>query len=302
MNQLANQDLKGFWGRKKFIAIDLYQELGACGLPNKEKLEEAILRRFALANGTYRRTYDARFEEFDADAVRQAKKFLKPNELLRVHDVAVSDGRTACDFFEKLKRHFSKIHYHATDLYTEVRVINSREKPKNRIVKDEDGNLLQIIFPPFVFNVPEKDNLLLFPINRLLLKLLMNKDRRKKWMKLENAREQRMSIFSHNALRTEKREPGFSLGAYDIFNKMPAEYDIVRAMNVINKSYFNEEEAKVIIKNMEEALKDPGLLLIGSNKDAGSEVNGNIFLKKKGKMHMVSKTGHGAPYHEMLTQ
>lgn len=302
MNQLANQDLKGFWGRKKFIAIDLYQELGACGLPNKERLEEAIMRRFALANGTFRRTHDARFEDFDGDAIRQIKKFFSEDELLRVHDVAVSDGRTACQFFKKLKRNFKKISYHATDRDTYVKIIESKKQPKNKIVRDEEGKLLQIIWPPFVFNIPKKESPFLYPINRLLIKLLEDKRRLNKWLKLDEKKEKRISIFSHEAQKLERDDVSFSLGAYDLFNKMPAKYDIIRVMNVLNRSYFTEEEARKIITNIKSSLKDPGILLVGSNKDAGSPVNGNIFLNKKGAFRIISTFGGGAPYKEIFLE
>ena len=258
LNQLANQKLDGFFGKRKFIAIDLYEEVGLSGLPNKERLKEAIMRRFALANGTFRRTHDARFEDFDGDAIRQIKKFFSKDDLLRIHDVAVSDGRTACEFFNKLKRDFKKMHYHATDRDTYVKIIESKKNPKNKIVRDEEGKLLQIIWPPFVFNIPKKESPLLYPINRLLIKLLENKTRMKKWLKLNNVKEKRISIFSHEAQKLERDDISFSLGAYDLFNKMPAKYDIIRVMNVLNKSYFTEEEARKIIINIKNFFKRTG--------------------------------------------
>lgn len=301
LKQLSNQNLDGFWGKKKYIAVDLFAETSLSGLFNKQLLEEAIMRRFTLANGSYRRTHGYRFEEFDADTLRQIKKFFSPDDLLRIHDVAVSDGRTACDFFQKIKRTFKKISYHATDKDTFVRIIRSRRNPKNRIVKDEEGNILQIIWPPFVFNIPKKENLVLYPINRFVLFLLLkNPQRLVKWLGLENTKEEKINIFSHRAERLQREEPSFSLGAYDLANKMPAKYDIIRAMNVINKSYFTENEAAIIINNLKEGLKDPGILLVGSNKNAGSPVDGNIFLKKKGRINILSQSGNGAPYKELF--
>ena len=118
LKQIANKKLEGFWGRKKFIAADLFEEINLSGLSDKEKLEEMVMKRFSMANGSYRRTHGYRFEEFDADALRQIKKFFSPDDLLRIHDVAVSDGRTACDFFQKIKRSFKKISNLSTSLHS----------------------------------------------------------------------------------------------------------------------------------------------------------------------------------------
>jgi alpha-L-arabinofuranosidase len=104
LKQLIN--LKGFFDKKKYISASLYPIVHSSNLENKESLEEKILMHFATSKSSYKRTHKERFDEFDAEAIQQAKKHLSEKITISVHDMAASDARTSVDFFKKLEKEF----------------------------------------------------------------------------------------------------------------------------------------------------------------------------------------------------
>ena len=68
----------------------------------------------------------------------------------------------------------------------------------------------------------------------------------------------------------------FHLDEYDVFEKAPRTYSMVRAMNIFNLSYFPEAAIAAAVINVYESLEEQGLFVVGSNGDAGSTVDGGI--------------------------
>ena len=134
--------------------------------------QEAILRRFALSNGVYKRTAQSRFAEFDHAVTEFLSDKFANEEVLQVHDVAVSDGRTSVEFYDRLRRELMQsIEFYATDRDLEVFALH-KNGCRTSVVIDSEGTVLQIVHPPFVFNVCKPESKLLYPINHLIRWLL----------------------------------------------------------------------------------------------------------------------------------
>ena len=101
-DQLNLRALRTFFGRRRFIAVTLYPEVASEGTGDSAALLEQILRRFPGAAGTYKRTQRRRFGAFDEMVVELIEERLPGDRSLVVHDLAVSDGSTAVDLFERL--------------------------------------------------------------------------------------------------------------------------------------------------------------------------------------------------------
>jgi chemotaxis methyl-accepting protein methylase len=69
------------------------------------------------------------------------------------------------------------------------------------------------------------------------------------------------------------------LGQHDLLESSKITFDCLRAMNVLNKAYFSADQMQVILHNVHQSLVDNGLLVLGSNQDAGSPVSGAVFAK-----------------------
>src|SRR6056297_3288280 len=272
--QLRKKDLGNFWNKRKFIAIDLYPELKNIDKSQALKWEEIILKKFSLSNGVYKRTSLNRFPEFNQKIINFLNKNFPKNKKLKIHDTAVSDGRTAVDFFHQLlKNSLHSFQYYASDKDSEIFIY---QKGRLKIARDEKGNLLQIIFPPFVFNTTKPKN-------------------------SKQTGVKKIKLFSYLAIETEKKYKNFQFLNYDLTKKTDKKFDVIRAMNVLNTSYFKNQTAQQIINNLKESLEEEGLLIIGSNQGANTRVDGAIFKKTKDNNLKIEKEfGNGPQFKELF--
>jgi hypothetical protein len=71
-------------------------------------------------------------------------------------------------------------------------------------------------------------------------------------------------------------------------------------MNLLNRSYFTDDQFRVILKHIHSGLLDGGLLITGSNQDAGSLVNGGIYQKTKQGFNEIYQSGGGSPISDLI--
>ncbi|PCJ99955.1 MAG: hypothetical protein COA45_03840 [Zetaproteobacteria bacterium] len=295
INQLKTGKLKGIWGDDKFVAADLYIEI----LNNSEykDLQELVLMSMQDQRGAYKRTYEKRFEAFDIAVEAILKPGLSDWQETNILDVGISDGRTAVDFYARLKPYLSKNHsYHATDYSPYIKVIT---KGKTRIILDGWDNLIQIIRPPFVLNTSISKNILLYPINYaalILLKTFIAKPVIKAY-KANEVEAVELSLFNIDLQNLAQDNKNIHLAQYNVLEAVPFDkkFKIVRAMNLFNESYFTDAEFQTAFNNLKDKIEEGGYFIIGSNQDAGSVVNGHVFQKTENGYKEVYKSGDGAP-------
>jgi hypothetical protein len=288
---------------KKYIYVGLYDEVASLERPGVRDLQESILELFATANGAYKRTSAARFDSFDQRAV----EIIGGQDHLRrrcvVHDIAVSDARTSCDFYQRLDGLLGdSLKFFATDYCVRVYSLGLADI-RTSVVVDEERNLLQIICPPFVLPIPKKESWL-YPVNRFLRALLL------RWpVRVILARDsagdpallRRETVLICNAAKEiMSRRANFSVEAYDIFKTPTRGYSVVRAMNIFNKSYFSEDALRLAIAIALDSIEDGGLFITGSNQGAGSAVNGGIYQKKHGRVVVLGNSGNGSPINDLI--
>jgi chemotaxis methyl-accepting protein methylase len=290
IQQLNKKNIKSFLGKLKNISITLYDQI--IDEPEREKLAELILLSFSDDRGAYKRTYEKRFEEFDEHVINILKKIFKNNLLLTIHDVGVSDGRTALDFFAKISTEFVNIQYIASDYSPLIYVV---EKEQLKVVFSHTGEILEIVYPPFVFNKIKRDGYLFYPINhmvRLFVEYFFVRFLADKYHKGLIAAK-KILLFSPKVLQKAQDDHRFKLCQHDLLKLFDSSADVIRAMNVLNELYFSVEEFKLIIKNFYGNLKDGGVLIAGSNQDAGSQVHGGVYQKTVTGFKKIFQSGDG---------
>ena len=72
-------------------------------------------------------------------------------------------------------------------------------------------------------------------------------------------------LFSSCAINLERNNKSFELAEHNILKSFNNKYNIIRAMNILNLSYFTDEEFQIIIKNIYHGLADNALFITGSN-------------------------------------
>src|SRR6266498_1620454 len=122
--QLYANRLEDVFGKQKNIAIELYDELHRIETTAANDYQEIVLDRFKFGH-VFKRTHRSRFAEFDKATLCAVGEHLGSSnrEPLRVHDLAVSDGRTSLDLYQKLSDIYDdRLHFLSSDILPWVHV------------------------------------------------------------------------------------------------------------------------------------------------------------------------------------
>lgn len=300
LSQIKNYSkFKDFFGNDKKVSITLYDQI--TNEPNADKLAERILLSFSDERGAYKRTYSNRFEDFDYQVEKFLFKHFNKNDSIIIQDVAISDGRTAIDFFRRISIFFPNIIFYASDYNPKVYII---EQKNIKITLSNTYKILEIVWPPFVFaymyDKSKQRQRYLF--NFLILA----------WIKLfkvapllksyynGKVKARELLLFSPNALDLSKQDNRFHLLQYDLLEPFKYKTHIIRAMNVLSTYNFSDKEFKCVLNNIYDGLWDKGFLVTGSNRDPGSDVYGGIYQKTDKGFIKVWQSKYTSPVEDYI--
>jgi hypothetical protein len=294
--------------KNKPISICLYTQLDGLPPEKRDRAEEMILENFSFADGSYKKTHACRFDEFDNQIIALASQQFDKAKKIKIHDLAVSDGRTSLELFFKLGKVFPELVFYASDKNMSVNVFSDSQTEAKKIITDGQGKILQIILPPRVLNIYSSKRAwaykikkaCLHPFDFFLTIFLLIPTFRKLFFKIDDSKKQTIVLAKKEVLEMTAAKNNFHLSEYDLFEKNSDQFGLIRAMNVLNPSYFSPEEAKKIITNIISSLAEGGLFAVGSNKEAASPVNGDIFAKKNGHFESLAKFGSGANFRNIM--
>ena len=283
--------------------VGLYEDAGSINDVLGRRLQEDILSEFTVASGVFKRTSKERMAAFDNAAITIINDLHYRRKPLVVHDMAVSDGRTACDFFLTLSADLDdSIEFYATDVCLKVTAVREPGR-RTTVVVDDKNNVLQLMRPPFVLPMRGIESWL-FPMNRLLRIVLMHTTAKRVLERYKSGDEElerrEVQLVCREARRLLEQRKNFHLDEYDVFERAPRPYSVVRAMNIFNLSYFPESAIAAALINVYESLEEQGLFIVGSNGDAGSTVDGGIYEKRGGGFSCVCSTGKGSAINEVV--
>ena len=265
--------MRGFLGGTRRASIALYDKIA--DVPGLEAATEAILLPYADSRGAYKRTYRNRFDDFDAIIIDQIAANFPFATSLNVHDLGVSDARTSCDLFSHLSVKFSSLRYVASDYESQLTLY---ENAGSAVAVNATGEITQIVWPPFVFNLHQIESFVLYPLNSIALSLARRAARR--ILASPQSTKRNVLLFCPQARQLMNEDSRFVLDEHNLLSEMPqGSFQVLRAMNVLNASYFNAEQFALIMRNFHDALVDKGLVVMGSNGDPGSNVRGGIYRK-----------------------
>jgi hypothetical protein len=291
--------------RRKAIAVTLYPEIAGSNDPRRDQVLEDILLDFS--NGrTFKRTQRHRFAEFDAVSTGKVRELAASLGRLDVHDVAASDGRTSVDFFRQLDD-LPRLTFLASDGSPEVTAV---EDPRSGLVAVLDGDgkhLLQAVRPPFVFNVPNPGRRqLLYPVNRVVRETVLRKQIPALLARFRagdpDLRVTRVRLLAPDCLRLIDADERFEFTTYDVLDPASGRFDVVRAMNILNPGYFSQAETTVVLDHVHTSLRDGGLLVTGSNQDAGSDVNGAVYRRTGASFSLEWVSGSGSAVDSLISR
>jgi hypothetical protein len=287
VRELKDDVDKGPRRRPKQVAISLLDEISDEADCNR--LRERVLLELSDDRGAYKRTYKDRFVEFDMSVCNEARKAFAVGTHLKVIDCGISDGITAVDFFSRLSRDFPDIEFLGTDYDPYVKTLT---RGNVTVVFSSNNAPIQLIRPPFVFNLSTKDWWVKYPINRLILSRLSRTHIPSMLQQLSSpGAGARISLYCRAATSLAKKDRRFRLDRHDILKPFSGRYHIIRMMNLLNPQYFSASQFERIVENIHRGLLPGGLLAVGSNAEAGTSVFGGIYRAAESGMTELVDAG-----------
>ena len=273
---------KTWYGSTKKVSVSLLNDLD----PHewRSPIYDRIMFELIDDRGTYKRTYQRRFDTFDKIAIKLLiDRFGHSDGSLRIHDAAVSNAQTAADFYLKLSDQFAQLVYFASDYDPFVTLIN---QGRLSVALSSSNDVLEIKWPPFVFSPLKPERRLFFPLNHLLRwflermyvgRLIGAYERGE----LSGSSVQRVTLFAPSAMSLQETRSNFRLLRHDLLSPSPIDEQLqcIRAMNVLNPTYFDDRQLETAVKYIWSALEDDGIFVVGSNQDQDTQVKGAIYAK-----------------------
>jgi len=276
LRQFNPAALKDVFGKEKNISIEVYSQLNQVyDSQLKEGYAEIVLNRFNSSNNVIKRTYRNRFNSFDDIVIEMIQNLGISSP--RIHDLAISDGRASYYFLEKIQNRFHDVEYHASDLIISYTIHKKKSESSSYIVTDDNLNIIEITVPPFVWNYARKEGKLYFLNN--LLKAYFKRKFYKLIIRKQLKFRKTLPVVDYGFKSLLDKSDKNKLLNYNIFEKSHCRYNVIRAMNILHFGYFNPEQLKTVLDNIYESLLPDGILIEGSNEDAGSPVEGAVYRK-----------------------
>jgi hypothetical protein len=302
IEQLSDlRNARGLFGGLRRISITLYDRTAS--IPDGEEWAERILFLHSEGRGAYKRTYSGRFNEFDTAVVRHITQAFRDQRTPAIHDAGVSDARTACDFFHKAAEHFPSVSYYASDYEPALSVLQLRNI---KVSMNRKGEILEVVSPPFVFNLIKPENFLLYPVNYafFLVARAVQVPRVLAAHQAGDIQPNTLLLFCAQAVQLSKSDSRFQLIEHDLLSPAPfsGPVDVVRVMNVLNSSYFSGQQLVQIVDRIFASLAIDGLLVVGSNDEADTEVRGAIYRKTDRGFAELMRSGGTHDAHRTIVE
>jgi len=281
-SQLSEKKLIDFFGKNRNISLLLYfQQPNSKEQFQMDKYSEAILNRFNSKDNIVKCTYRNRFNKFDDLCIKiiQDHRF----QSVKIHDLAIADGRASIYLLRKLMNLYEELEYHGSDLSLFYYLYEIKEN--FYIVTYEQKKIIESTKAPFVWNYSRKEGMFYWINN--FLKMSYKKKYTNVIKKNKLKYNRKLSLIDCEFLEILQGNPKFQLSNYDLFEKSNSNYNIVRAMNILHFGYFNRSQLKEIIFNIHNSLNLEGLFIEGSNEDAGTEVEGAIYKKTNNRFECL---------------
>jgi len=281
--------------------------------PSPEEIErfEYIMRHVHLSGGVYRTTAGGRFQTLDAFlAPLLQKHFGGAAGPLRIEDWAASACITSVEWFQNLTDLFPGVQLTASDLHlylVEVVLPNGAS-----YIVEAEGQPIQYVKPPFVIPMNRTEPALL-PLNRWLQSQAQRTFQKLEQQGLAAAIRQgsdrdewkqgdllfrKIPLVHPRALALQQSNPAFRVENHSVFEARPGLCDVIRTMNILNLSYFSQEQLMEGVRTVWKSLQPGGVWMVGRTIEEQTEQapavhHASVFQKTPDGFRLMAR--HGSP-------
>jgi hypothetical protein len=261
--------------------------------PTAEEIRvfEDICFTLQLSNGTWRTTFRDRFQDVDEMAVSLMQDSFCRDVAIHIQDRAVSSALTSCQWASRIFEIFPDAYFEASDLMTELVEIGSG---RESYVTEPDGTPLQYISPPFVvaLNYPEswRNPVLRFMAARALKRYQQMKER---------SVATPISCVHPEAQMLARANPNFTVVVRSVFERTPAACDVLRTMNILNRSYFSAEQLGEATAAVFDSLRPNGIWIAGKTREDDFTNHTTFFRRREHGWEVIGRIGSGSEIEDL---
>ena len=253
--------------------------------------EQRLFKLITLPNGTTKNTYTGRLKTLDS--------FVMPNlpksAHIEIKDIAASSGISTLEWAKQLEENRIAVSITATDLYIDAFLVMN---PSWSMLCDQQLNPLLVEKANSLFRTSFPTGSMRHGLGKILSKAI-----KAIWINEKTRKESESKEQSNSVLRVELLSPAvknsktISFIEEDILlppSKNEIEkYNVIRAANILNNVYFDEQRLKNIVSNLFLQLKPGGLLIVCKTDDAGIN-HASLFTKKEKQFSLLEDMNGGS--------
>jgi len=266
--------------------------------PSEEQIRafEDISFTLRTSNGTFRTTFPQRFQDVDAAAMRWMERFYAADSAIEIQDRAASHGLTSWEWADRVFRKFPRARFEASDILAELIELS---RGAEAYILEPDGRPLQYIKPPFAVSLvhPEPRR---YPVNRWIAlraaKRFAKLDLGPNWIETAQARGWRMRripCVHPRALELGQRNPNFQFRLRNVFDQTGAACDVLRTMNIFNRSYFPAEDLARGAGAVFQSLRPGGIWIVGRTLEEDFSNHVSLLRRSERGWDLLERIGNG---------
>jgi hypothetical protein len=276
--------------------------------PNEtsQELERRLFDCLRLRNGVYKTTYAHRLDDLNA----WVAGFLPATPSLQALDVAISSGTSTLEWVEALEQ--TKIDYHMTanDLTIKGFLVSFGDR-LHAVLDHSRWPLLYEIDGRWFSNPPRKRHLLRYPLALAFIKCVLycweHADHRSEEGKIQRTlgmptRVRPISLVTPRL----STHPKVTVKEGNILTEswLEGDFHVIRAANILNQTYFSNEELSQILNNLRRHLSADGILVVcRTDTDSVGRNRATIFrLTRDRRFELVSRMNGGSEIESLVME
>jgi hypothetical protein len=277
---------------------------------------ERVVHDLRLSSGVCRTTYRGRFELVDHIVNDVLDRFFATDAPLEIHDWAASDCLAASEWAQTLFQRFPRARFIASDLILELLHVQHSTRLGTESFIFEPGAIpLQYVRPPFVvaLNRPRRSRL---PINRAVqwwaLRQVPAARRAALMFEEQRPLPGRMAdtdwsvttipLVHPDALAFSDANRNFKIVRHSVFESLPRSCDVIRTMNIFNRSYFDDRAITQGAQAVGNSLRVGGVWILGQTgaSRARPTTRVTIFRNTSDGFKLIERVGKGSEVEELV--
>lgn len=262
--------------------------------------EEEFFTSLRLRNGTYKTTFQRRFQGINKELLR----FVESGDINvnYVMDIGISSGGNTLELYQELDHAGYKSKIIGTDLSSEAYLI--RVFPGCFALLDDTGyplryDIFKFTMKPWVVSRDYGNGLFIL---RKCVNVAFGHRARKMMAKFNSTGVRRVALITPML----RDHPDVVVQKDDItrYNCMfDGKFNFIRAANVLNKGYFNDAALMSIVDNIRRYLAKPKATLLVIRTHADGVNHGTLFdIEQDGGCRIKQRFGRGSEVEEIVLE